>query len=272
MKEKFLIGEVSKLFNISKQTLRYYDSIDLLKPNIIDKNTNYRYYTIDQFEKLNTIIYLKILGFSLKKIKNYLDNRRIDNAIKLLEDQKNIIDEKINNLNLIKSRIDKKIKYISNVYNTQNKDIITLKLINKRNIVSIDLRDTENEFEVEMILSKVRNSLSSNIFISSSQMGVIIAKENIINNVFNKFKSIYFIIDDDIKINKEIKTIEENYFVTTFHKGPYFETHKTYKKLKDYIKKNNLIINGDAMEISHIDSFIEGKEKYYITEIQIPVK
>ena len=69
MKEFFTIGEISKLFNINKKTLRYYDEIDLFKPSYVDKNNKYRYYSIDQFECLETIQYLKELGLTLNKIK-----------------------------------------------------------------------------------------------------------------------------------------------------------------------------------------------------------
>ena len=67
MKEFFTIGEISKLFNINKKTLRYYDEIDLFKPSYVDEHNKYRYYSIDQFECLETIQYLKELGLTLNK-------------------------------------------------------------------------------------------------------------------------------------------------------------------------------------------------------------
>ena len=70
MKEFFSIGEVSKLFDINKKTLRYYDEIDLFKPSFVNKENKYRYYTLDQFQHLETIKYLKELGLSLEKIKH----------------------------------------------------------------------------------------------------------------------------------------------------------------------------------------------------------
>ena len=70
MKEFFSIGEVSKLFDINKKTLRYYDEIDLFKPSFVNKENKYRYYTLDQFQYLETIKYLKELGLSLEKIKH----------------------------------------------------------------------------------------------------------------------------------------------------------------------------------------------------------
>ncbi len=75
MKNRFSIGEMAKLHNTTIKTLRYYDEIGLLKPIDTDPNNGYRYYSTEQFEQLNTIQYLKEIGFTLKEIKRHLDHR-----------------------------------------------------------------------------------------------------------------------------------------------------------------------------------------------------
>lgn len=93
-KDLFTIGEIATLFNINKKTLRYYDEIDLFKPNYIDERNSYRYYTTSQFEKLNTIIYLKNIGIPLNTIKSHLDNRSINSTLNLFEIQEDTIEQK----------------------------------------------------------------------------------------------------------------------------------------------------------------------------------
>ena len=90
MKEFFTIGEISKLFNINKKTLRYYDEIDLFKPSYVDEHNKYRYYSIDQFECLETIQYLKELGLTLNKIKYHLNTLNLSSIVDSLEYQKHI--------------------------------------------------------------------------------------------------------------------------------------------------------------------------------------
>ena len=109
MKEFFTIGEISKLFNINSKTLRYYDEIDLFKPSYVDEHNKYRYYSIDQFECLETIQYLKELGLSLSKIKYHLNTLNLSSIVDSLEYQNKIIEEKINELKLIQQKINKKI-------------------------------------------------------------------------------------------------------------------------------------------------------------------
>lgn len=48
--------------------LRHYDDLGLLKPTHVDPFTNYRYYSADQLPRLNRIVALKDLGFSLEQI------------------------------------------------------------------------------------------------------------------------------------------------------------------------------------------------------------
>lgn len=55
------------------KTLRHYPQIGLLIPNCIDEWTGYRYYDVCQIERMNRIIYLKKLGFSLEEIRELFD-------------------------------------------------------------------------------------------------------------------------------------------------------------------------------------------------------
>jgi DNA-binding transcriptional MerR regulator len=66
------IGEFSKLAQVSVKTLRYYDELGLLRPNWVDRYTGYRYYTLQQLPRLNRLLALKELGFSLVHIARLL--------------------------------------------------------------------------------------------------------------------------------------------------------------------------------------------------------
>lgn len=63
------IGDLAKICNVSTQTLRYYDAEGVLKPDIIDSSSGYRFYSVDAVEKYKKILFYKDLGFSLDEIK-----------------------------------------------------------------------------------------------------------------------------------------------------------------------------------------------------------
>ena len=69
------IGDFSKLARVSVKTLRHYAQKDLLTPAWIDRFTGYRYYSIHQLSRLNRILALKDIGFSLDQILQALERR-----------------------------------------------------------------------------------------------------------------------------------------------------------------------------------------------------
>ncbi len=62
------IGDFSKLGRVTVKALRLYDELGLLKPVEVDRWNGYRYYAAGQLTRLNRIITLKELGFSLEQV------------------------------------------------------------------------------------------------------------------------------------------------------------------------------------------------------------
>jgi DNA-binding transcriptional MerR regulator len=54
--------------------LRHYDAIGLLEPATVDPGSGYRFYRADQLLRLNRIIALKDLGFTLEQVRAILDD------------------------------------------------------------------------------------------------------------------------------------------------------------------------------------------------------
>lgn len=74
---KWYVKELSKLTNVSVQTLHYYDRIDLLKPSLRLEN-GYRLYSEMDLLRLQQIIALKFFNFELEQIKNILEASNIE--------------------------------------------------------------------------------------------------------------------------------------------------------------------------------------------------
>ena len=70
----FRIGEFAQIAQVSGRQLRFYDQLGLLQPAHIDPQTGYRYYSIRQLPRLNSILALKELGLSLEQIAPLLEN------------------------------------------------------------------------------------------------------------------------------------------------------------------------------------------------------
>ena len=61
-------GEFASLSHITKKTLRYYDEHQILKPSYVT-DSGAHFYTYDDFARLQQILLLKYLGFSLDDIR-----------------------------------------------------------------------------------------------------------------------------------------------------------------------------------------------------------
>ncbi len=68
-------GEFMNLAHITKKTVRYYDEKNILKPSYVDPDTGYRFYTEDDLARMQQILLLKYLGFSLADIKEMTINQ-----------------------------------------------------------------------------------------------------------------------------------------------------------------------------------------------------
>jgi predicted transcriptional regulator YdeE len=62
----FTIGDFARLGRVSVRMLRHYDAVGLLEPAAVDRFTGYRYYRADHLRRLNRIVALKELGFTLQ--------------------------------------------------------------------------------------------------------------------------------------------------------------------------------------------------------------
>ena len=74
------------MMQVTVKTLRHYEQKGLLLPDEVDEWTGYRYYSIDQMQKLQAIRDLQHLGFSLDEIKDlFEDNSHIPSIRQLTE-------------------------------------------------------------------------------------------------------------------------------------------------------------------------------------------
>jgi DNA-binding transcriptional MerR regulator len=74
MKKKYLTKEFAELTKVTVRTLRYYDRIGLLKPGFRKPN-GYRVYMDEDLLKLQQIVTLKFMGFSLARIRELLGRK-----------------------------------------------------------------------------------------------------------------------------------------------------------------------------------------------------
>jgi DNA-binding transcriptional MerR regulator len=71
----FTIGDFARHGRVSVRMLRHYDATGLLRPARVDPASGYRSYEAGQLARLNRIIALKELGFTLEQVRLMLDQQ-----------------------------------------------------------------------------------------------------------------------------------------------------------------------------------------------------
>ena len=276
-REYYQIGDVSKICNISVKTLRYYDEIGLLKPNKIDIQSNYRYYTNDQLTLVIVIKHFKEAGFSLKEIKKLLGRENLEYNEQKIKDKCIEIDNKINDL----IRVKEKLQFCINIKQEKREE------------------DTSNKpkFEIKEIpVSYVAYLRSVG---GSSQKEFSVRYCNLISlmekNKFHLIKNVMAVYYDDciafedkekteydievcahVSENKEIPGLVRKFggfkALTTIHYGSYNNMIDTYRKMIEYINENNYEICGPAVDNYLVDIISTCDEMNYVTELIIPIK
>ena len=95
MKDYYTIGETAKLLGISTQTLRYYDRENILRPDYINEETGYRYYSYKQFHMIDRIKYLQGFGLSLEELGMIIRKGTAEYMLERLSARKDVLLEQI---------------------------------------------------------------------------------------------------------------------------------------------------------------------------------
>ena len=101
----YRIGEFSYLCECTIKTLRHYEKIGILIPKEVDDFTGYRYYSDEQVNTYHNIKMLQEAGFTLKEIKNILDNPKDNNIVKEVKKLTEEYQDKLKKLEEIKNKL-----------------------------------------------------------------------------------------------------------------------------------------------------------------------
>lgn len=252
--EKFLTtSELARLFNLSRQTLHFYDKKDLFKPAYVNPQNGYRMYSHNQIAQLAFIVYLKTIGFSLDKIKELLSKANVDYTMEQFKKQSESLKEQYKEIFRIDELIQRKLKFVKDKIHTTDFEKKEIRLIHPSAYVEIGRENVlyENEFFYYFPTIVFYNFLS---------------EEGTYNKVFGAY-----IEEDQTKEQylDQTKYVEEKRYLCCYHTGSYETIMDTVSQtVKEY---NEIPLSNDFICINIIDQFLEKNTEKFITEIWIPI-
>lgn len=269
MKRKYYkTGELSKIYKLGRDSIKYYEKLGLLNPT---RDTNsYRMYTIKDICNLNLIRELRTLDFSMQRIKEYIENRNIQTTRKMLSEEIELIEKKVEVLNSHKDSLSKRLSSIDKCIEHTTFNRIELLYMNKRKALTVGSNEsfTENN---DYLIQKLSDKFEDKFYVlGNSNFGAVFDSKSISNGIYNYYKHTFCLLHDNASDYNFV--LDEGYYVTYTYKGDYNQYEQVFEMLYKFIEINKYTILGDPIEIYKIDVYETSLEGEYVTQVQIPVK
>lgn len=269
MNQLFTVGQLSRIFDVKISTLRYYDEIGILKLAQVNTGSRYRYYSTEQFERLNVITYLRSLGLSLNSIKDFFENRDTLKLEKMLKEQKFQIQQQIKILKNTEQRIDSQINQVEDaIHSTLDK----IEIVQMSEIPIIYLNENyhlNEDIEISITSLRKKYDVDKNIFLG--KIALTLSQQQLDSGKFDNYSGLLLILEpgDDEEFTSKL---EAGTYLRLRFNGTHETSSVQYRKLIDYCQRHRYQIIGDAIETALIDYGITNDLTKYVTEIRIPVK
>lgn len=267
MKNYYKISEISKLYGIGPDSLRYYERLGILSPK---RDTNqYRLYSLKDIYKLNLIRDLRKLNFSMAQIKDYLDHQTVDNTLNILYEERDLLNMQLRELKEKETVINERIDSLKHAQ-TFEAGPITIKTLPRRFYVQETAYMTQDE-EMDLYIKKLLSKHEKKIHNFGNQtIGAFLSRKDLMQGIPNVYLSVFFILDKD---NREYDgELPAGDYLSCYYRGSYMHNAVCLKEMMNYIAINKLTAVSEPFELFVIDNRDTMVEDEFLTEIQIHIK
>ena len=267
MENLFSIGEVARYQKISKQTLIFYDKIGLFRPDYVDPGNGYRYYSAKQLDYLDAILIMKKIGFSLSEIKEHMQHYTIDSSLAAMKNQLSVIDSRIQELYMIRSRLVNRCQQMEETKGLRGKEnSVFLEDINSQYILLQTVEEPYTLREISIATKKCFAGSFQKQLPVFFQCGVIVPLERIQEGRYTEASHAFLPIEKTDKA-ENIRKLPAGKCVGIYHVGDYLSIGRSYEKILEYCRSHNLKICSDSYEFCINDYITSYDENEYITKI-----
>ena len=268
----FKIGEFSKLSRVPIKTLRYYHQIGLLEPDAVDDLTGYRFYTAVNLIRLNRILALKDLGFSLEQIAQILDDDLSSEQVRGMLRLKEVeIEREIATEQARLTRIQARLEQFNQEATMPNYDVV-LKTVESIQVASV--RDVIGKYdEIGQLLDQLFGALAQNRARPLGPPMAIYYDEG--------FKEADVDVETAVPVSNaqiedgngrvRIRQLPAIQVASVLHQGAYTSLSSAYQAIMQWISDNNYQIIGPDREIYLRGPGPNANPAEFVTEIQFPI-
>lgn len=272
MENLFSIGEVARYQHISKQTLIFYDKIGVFRPAWVDPSNGYRYYSASQLDYLDTILIMKKIGFSLEEIKTHMAHYDLDSSLAMLRRQLQVIDEKIGELQLIRSRVQSRCSQMeASLAHCPPHPNIQLEEAPAQDLFCRPVEAPYTLREISIATKRCFAEALEEKLPVFFQCGVVVPLERIEAGRYTE-ASVAFLPIEETDCTETIRHLPAGRRACIYHVGDYLSIGRSYQNLLAWCKEQKLRIVSDSYEFCINDYLTTHDETEYITKIAFYVE
>lgn len=242
-KDVYTIGDITELYGIGADSLRYYERKGLIHPK--RGENQYRYYDTWDRVRLNIIRSLRAIDLPVEEIGKFMENRTIQSTLTMLENVQEMIEERIRRLETFTNNLRTQINDIKTA-DSFLFDVITVNRIEDRPAFLLDESYiTPNEYDIMRMKLARSNDLPFSV-ISNNQVGSAISTQRTAEGDYTTYDCM-FALDPNGDF-----TIPGGIYLTIRYRGP-VESEKHIRLLKDYAQRNGFRVVGPYLEWCYLD-------------------
>ncbi|HYD80698.1 MAG TPA: MerR family transcriptional regulator [Paucimonas sp.] len=264
----YTIGEFSKITGLTVKAIHLYHEKRLLVPNVVDRETGYRYFDERNVEKARAVALLRDMEFSLAEIAEILDGHDDESEILgFLERKKEDIESRIRRMKSVSASIETILRH--------ERDAAAMSATSRFDIA-------ERKVEPVLIASirwRGRYADSGKAFSRLGRAaGFGIAGKPLGLYYDLEYKEEDADIESCFPVRRKIaadgilcRELPAGECVSLLHLGPYDQLFRSYAKVFDYLQRNGCRAEPPIREIYHKGPgmIFKGNPRKYLTEIQI---
>lgn len=258
----YQVGELSRLFDISTDTLRYYEEIGVLVPQ--RAANNYRVYRTEDVWKLNVIRDLRDLDFPIETIRDYLQTRSIASTLSIISQELETVDQKLARLLAIRQNLIARQTAVCEA-KAEPTGVIRRRILPARPCHRL-MQGYDTDVEMDVLIKRLINFDKENLYIvGNKQIGSFLSMENIKSEKYTNYEGVFVLHE------KGEAVIAAGEYLTVCYHGPCEKNSIYVPMLLDYAQKNHLQCRGPVLEVMWVDIHTSRHIEEQIIQLQLQV-
>jgi DNA-binding transcriptional MerR regulator len=266
----YTIGEAGKICNISGKTLRYYEKIGLISPDMIGEN-DYRYYSRETLLTIPVIKYYKQMGFTLREMRDLVNGspyKKIEQNFReklsaLERERQSLLDQEAMLKDWYDLIVEGSVVMESGASEPCLKYFEPARYCMFEQPYNPDYRDAIINIEFTNFLEQIENEVVGPVIRSFNSFREKMAGECKFMRILQQTIRA---CPEDVSVN-----YRGGMMLACYHIGAHERLNETYEKMIRWADEHGCNCSGGAHERYIVDYWTTNEESHFVTEVALEI-